>query len=104
METDLVQKPMKLFEIWRNVFLRPTIETYSRISNDPKASIKWGLIWAAVTVLVTWVVGPQRELLGGYVVNAFGGRETFLYFSVIGAPIGIISIFRGSFCETLAKL
>jgi len=81
---------MKWFEMWHNAFLRPTIKTYSQIINDPKTSIKWGLIWASITVLITWVIGPLRDLMGGYVVNAFGGRETFLYFSVIGAPIAVI--------------
>ena len=81
---------MKWLEIWLNAFFHPTIETYSRIISDPKSSLSWGLVWAAITVLVTWVLSPLRELLGGLVANVFGGLKTFYFVSVIGAPVAVI--------------
>ena len=92
METEAkpTQMPLNWFEIWRISFLHPTIKTYSRIISDPRASIKWSLIWAAITTLIVWVVGPQREILGGYLANVIGGRQTFFYVSLIGAPVAVI--------------
>ncbi|MGD2158602.1 MAG: YIP1 family protein [Anaerolineales bacterium] len=108
METDSTQKSMKWFEIWRQAFLHPTNETYSRIISDPKTGIKWGLIWEAITILVIWIIGPQRDILGAIVMDNFG-RETFLYFSVIGAPVAVILgvlgfVFFTAIAHGLAKL
>ena len=85
-KTNPIQTPLNWFEIWRTAFFRPTLETFSQIINDPKASIKWGIIWMAIITLIIWVAGPQRDLWWGIVVNNFG-FQAGSYFVVFGAII-----------------
>ena len=74
METEINQSQVSLkwFEIWRIAFLHPTIHTFSKIVSDSKASTRWGVIWAAITALIIWIVGPQRTLWWGLVADNFG--------------------------------
>lgn len=91
METtvNLVEKPWDWFDLWRNALLHPTLKTYSRIGNDPRANTKWGLIWAAIAELVSWIVGPQRSLLVYPIANIFGGQQVYYYVSIFGAPVAV---------------
>jgi len=94
-ETNSSQVSMKWFEIWRNAFFHPTIQTYSQIVSDPKANIKWGIIWMAITTMIIWFVGPQRPIWWGLVADNFG-LDAASYFMVIGtvvSPIIGVSVF-----------
>jgi hypothetical protein len=95
MEANPAQQSLNWLEIWRMAFLRPTIDSFSRIINDPKASIKWGILWSALSALILWILGPQRSFLWGLVADQFG-LEAASYFLVIGTvalPIlGVIAL------------
>jgi len=86
METNAEPTQMSLtwLEIWRSSFFRPTVGTFTRIISDPKASIRWGLLWIAITSMVAWFVGPQKPLLSGWVSDNFG-PQAGSYFLLIGA-------------------
>ena len=83
MEANPTPKSLNWFEIWRMAFLRPTIQTFSRIINDSKASIRWGMLWSAITALIIWAVGPQRSIWWGFVATHFG-IDAASYFLIIG--------------------
>ena len=89
MEIDSTQTSLKWSEIWRIVFLRPTIKTFSRIINDPKASTKWGVTWMAIIAFIFWFVGPKRAILWGIAADQFGLQRAS-YFVVIGAIVAPI--------------
>lgn len=88
METEINQSQVSLkwFEIWRIAFLHPTIHTFSKIVSDSKASTRWGVIWAAITALIIWIVGPQRTLWWGLVADNFG-LDAASYFVAIGTIV-----------------
>jgi len=91
-ETDPSQMSLKWFWIWRNAFLRPTINTFSRIISHPKASTKWGITWMAISAFIFWFVGPQRQLLSAIVADQFG-LHTLFYFLLIGSiPATILGV------------
>lgn len=91
METETGSTPASLswLEVWRLALLRPTAETFQRISGDPKASIKWGLFWAAAASLTIWFLGPQRAVWNGVVINNFGlqAADYFLWLGAVAAFI-----------------
>jgi hypothetical protein len=91
METNIdpKQNSQNWFEIWRSAFLHPTIQTFSKIAGDPKASLGWGLIWAGLAALLFWILGPQRELWWGLVASQIGLKagSTFLVVGTIASPI-----------------
>jgi len=91
METEAGSSPASLswLEVWRLSLLRPTAETFHRISGDPKANIKWGLFWAAVASLILWFFGPQRAVWSGVVINNFGfqAADYFLWLGAVAASI-----------------
>lgn len=88
-ESDLAQKSLNWFEIWRIAVLHPTVKSYSEIINNPKASIKWGTIWIAISTFIAWFTGPQRSLLIGIVWDNFG-LKAVPYFLIIGAVISTV--------------
>jgi hypothetical protein len=95
-ETDQTHAPLKFFEIWKIIILHPTVKTFSRISNDPKASAIRGVIWMAIASVIVWYVGPQREILSGYAADTFGlyPYSRFLLIGAFVAPVlGVISLF-----------
>jgi hypothetical protein len=77
---------MNWFEIWRTAALHPTIQAYSQIVNDPKASIRWGILWMGITALIIWGLDPQRQLWWGMVANHFGPKIA-TYFNIIGIVV-----------------
>ena len=85
-ETAPTHMPLNWFAIWLDVLLRPTVKTFSRISNDPKASSKRGIVWMAIASVITWFAGPQRATLSGFVADMFG-LESFSRFLLIGALV-----------------
>jgi len=108
MEATPAQRPLNWLEIWRMAFLRPTIDTFSRIMSDPKASIKWGIFWSGISTLILWILGPQRTLLWDLVANQFA-LEAASYFVVIGTiafPIlGVIAmLINAAISHGLSKL
>jgi hypothetical protein len=110
METkaDPTQLSLKWFEIWRIAVFHPTIQTFSQIVSDPKASTRRGIIWMGITALIIWIVGPQRDLWWGLVANQFG-LKTASYFVVIGtivSPIlGVIALLiNAAMSHGLARL
>jgi hypothetical protein len=93
--TGQAAQSMKWSEIWRLAILRPTINSFTRIIDDPKASTIWGIVWMAIATLIGWLVGPQRTVLSGYAGNLFG-PQAMGNFQIIGAiafPIlGVIGL------------
>lgn len=92
-ESDKIQISLNWIEIWRAAFLHPTIKTFSRLISNPKASYKWGIIWMGITVLIIWLVGPQRDVWIGTVNSIFGPPAVsyFVLFGGILAPmLGVI--------------
>ena len=72
MEADIPKITLRWFDIWRMAFLHPSIKTFSQITSDPKASIRWGVIWMAIATCLVWLFGPLRLLLWGWVATNFG--------------------------------
>ena len=79
-------KSFSWFEIWRLAFLHPTIQTFTRISSDPKASLKWGVLWSGVTALIIWIASPLRTIYWGLVADQLG-LEAGSYFLIIGTIV-----------------
>ena len=107
-EAEPTQMSLKWFEIWRIAIFHPTIKTFSRIISDPKANIKWGIIWMAITSFIAWFVGPQRAILSGWVADNFGPQAVFnfLLIGAIVAPIfGVIFLLiEAAISHGLARL
>jgi hypothetical protein len=91
MDTSGGQAQLSLtwFEIWRIAFLRPTTRTFLQIINDPKASIRWGILWMAITALIAWFVNPLTAIFDGYIVDMFG-LQAEIYFQIIGPVAAIL--------------
>ena len=87
METEFnsSQVSLKWFEIWRIAFLHPTIQTFSQIVSDSKASTRWGIIWMAITGFIIWIVGPLRTVWG-LAADIFG-LDVASYFVAIGTIV-----------------
>ena len=88
-KADLPSKTLNWFVIWRMALLRPTVTTFQQIANDPKASVKWGITWMAITSIVVWFTNPLRAFLDGPIENTFG-MQAYSYFLVIGAVVSPI--------------
>jgi hypothetical protein len=88
-ETERSKISLNWLAIWRDAFFHPTVQTFTQIASDPKASTWWGIIWMGVTALIVWFLGPQRELLWGMVSDNFGPRpgSNFLIIAAVGYPI-----------------
>lgn len=92
--TDITPASLNYLEIWRLAFLRPTLKGFARIVSDPKAGIKWGLVWAAITSFVVWLVGPYGILVSGLITNTFGYdlNATLLVGAIVAAILGPIGM------------
>lgn len=79
----------KWYEIWRDVWLHPSSNTFRSMLADPSASASRGFTWVAVTELAVGVLGALLELvlLGS---NATGGVAGTLVCGIIVAPIASI--------------
>ena len=88
-KADQPQTSLSWFEIWRVALLHPTVETFHRIADDPKASIKWGIIWMAITSSIIWFTNPLRSIFDGLVMDNFG-LQSFSYFLALGVIISLI--------------
>lgn len=88
------QISLKWFEIWRIAILHPTVETFSRIISDPKANIKWGIIWMAISTFVGWSVGPQTMIVNNFAAQF--PRQAYSDIRFVGAIvapiIGVIAL------------
>lgn len=107
-EIDSTQMSLKWLEIWRIAFLRPTIRTFSRIISDPKASTKWGVVWAAIATFIFWFVSPLTTYLWG-IVASLVGLQAASYFWVIGALVSSIFgvstlLINAAIAHSLARL
>jgi len=110
METKAIpeQISLKWFDIWCLAFIRPTIKTFSQIIADPKAGIKWGIIWMVISTLIIWFAGLQRPLLTAFVTDNFGPQVVF-YFLLVGAIVFalfgvIILLIMAAMSHGLARL
>jgi hypothetical protein len=83
---DPTLKSLNWYEIWRIALFHPTVRAFSQISNDPQASTSRGVIWAAISSLIAWCIGPQRAIFGGMVADAFGLRSLSSFY-LIGALV-----------------
>jgi hypothetical protein len=82
------QASLGWLEVWRIALLHPSRATFSRIANDPRASVKWGIVWMAIASIVYWFVGPQRPLLTGWVADSFG-LDASGRFPLVGAVVAL---------------
>jgi hypothetical protein len=106
-EANPTQISLKWFEIWRIAILHPTVETFSRIISDPKAGIKWGIIWIAISTFIAWFFGLQSV-----VVNNFAAQFPYQAYSnillvgaIVASIIGVIALlFAAAISRGLARL
>lgn len=82
----------KWVEIWRMVFVHPTIESFSRIAAEPEASTRWGLAWVAVAALLFWFLGPQRLMVWGLIASTFGEKAASSFMVVATVIIPLLSV------------
>jgi len=102
------QISLKWFEIWRSAFLHPTIQIFSQIAGDPKASTGWGIFLMAISGLIVWIIGPQRNLWWGMVADTFGLKPASLFLiigTVVFPILGVIALLiNAALSHGLARL
>lgn len=107
-QNETQQRSLNWTEIWWIALLHPNTKSHSTIINDPKAGLKWGIIWSAITSTLIWFVNPLREVWVGLINNNFG-FQTASIFKILGAVaspiIGILTLlFFAAFAHNFTRL
>ncbi len=108
MAADVSGESLKWPDIWKLAFLHPNVRTFARIGSDRKVSIRWGLIWMALTACVAWLVGPLRLFVWGWLADVFGMQSPWPVTAVgaVAVPLwaAIALLFNASLAHGLARL
>ncbi len=106
--SDSIPASLKWIEIWRIAFLRPTIMTFLRITSDPKATTRWGILWMGISSFIAWFISPLRAVFWGYVANNLGlqAARYFVWISALVAPILVVIglLLAAAIAHALARL
>lgn len=84
---------LKWYEVWREVFLHPSVATFERILADPKASSTRAFLWVAVMGVIAGVIQALVNQATGIFNTAESGGLKFLSSFVCGifvAPIAAV--------------